>query len=236
MKKGVVYIAFGDRYVEEVLFSASTLRAVSDLHVTLFTDRKISSPYLDSVVEIEPGHKRPKVDHLPRTPYDLTLYLDSDTKIERDVTDMFAILDRFDLAAVQDHSRKSSRWSTVIPEYDAIPYGFPEYNSGVVLFRNSPKLDGFFKLWQETFHRYRATTHGQDQASFRIALWQSELQIHTLPVEYNVRNLYIRKRMAMRSKSPADEGLLKPRILHWHGLDRKKPLDSFRSKYRAMPY
>lgn len=236
MNMGVVYIAFGDKYVDEVLFSASTLKAVSDLPVTLFTDRKLASPNLDSVVEIEPGHKRPKVDHLPRTPYDWTLYLDSDTKIERDVTDMFALLDRFDLAAVHDHSRKSSRWSTVIPEYDAIPYGFPEYNSGVVLFRKSSRLDGFFALWQKNFHRYRTTTLDQDQASFRIALWQSDLHIHTLPFEYNVRNSHIRKKMALRSKSVADEGLLKPRILHWHGVDRKKPLDLFRSKYKAMPY
>ena len=236
MKKGVVYIAFGDRYVDEVLFSAATLKAVSDLHVTLFTDRKVASRNIDSVVEIEPDHKRPKVDHLPRTPYDLTLYLDSDTQIERDVTDVFAILDRFDLAAVHDHSRKSSRWASVIPEYDAIPYAFPEYNAGVVLFRKSPRLDGFFRLWQEHFHRYRKATKGQDQASFRIALWQSELQIHTLPFEYNVRNLHIRKKMAKRAKSPADESLLKPRILHWHGLDQKKPLAPFLAKYKAMPY
>lgn len=235
MNKGVVYIAFGDRYVDEVLFSASTLKAASDLHVTLFTDREISSPNLDTVVKIEPDHKRPKVDHLPHTPYDLTLYLDSDTRIERDVTDMYDILDRFDLAAVHDHSRKSSRWA-IIPEYDAIPYGFPEYNSGVILFRKSPKLDGFFKLWKQHFHRYQSTTNGQDQASFRIALWQSELQIHTLPFEYNVRNLHTRRRMAKRSKSLGNESLLKPRILHWHGLDKKQLLAPFRSKYRAMPY
>ncbi|MEW9838453.1 putative nucleotide-diphospho-sugar transferase [Mesorhizobium marinum] len=236
MKKGVVYIAFGDRYVKEVLFSAATLKAVSDVHVTLFTDSEISSSNIDSIIKIDPVHKRPKVDHLPRTPYDLTLYLDSDTKIERDVADMFSLLDRFDLAAAHDHCRKSSRWSSVIPEYDAIPYCFPEYNSGVMLFRKSAKLDHFFRLWQDNFYRYRETTNGQDQASFRIALWESELQVHTLPFEYNVRNLYFRKKMAARSKMPADEGLLKPRILHWHGLNRNKLFDSFNSKYRAMPY
>ena len=174
------------------------------------------------------------MDFVSASPYERTLYLDSDTKIVRDFSDAFDLLDRFDVAAVQDHSRKSSRWSG-IPEYKNIPYAFPEFNGGVILFRKSPAVDEFFECWKKYFYKYEDQTQGQDQASFRIALWESDIRLHSLPFEYNVRNQRIRDKMAKRANSPADEGLLKPRILHWHGLNERHVF-WFRAKYRPMRY
>lgn len=236
MSRGAIYIAFGRKYVDEAVFSAKALKSFSDIAVTLFTDASVTSPSIDTIVLIKPEHRRAKVDFISRSPYERTLYLDSDTQVVRDISDAFDVLERFDVAAVHDHSRKSSRWAKVIPEYDRIPYAFPEFNGGVMLFRRSERTDCFFDLWRRYFYRYCEVTNGQDQASLRISLWESDVAIHSLPFEYNVRNQRIRQKIADRASKPAEHGLLKPRILHWHGLNKAKPWSILRAKYRPMRF
>ncbi|MDR6757763.1 hypothetical protein J2Y48_003060 [Mycoplana sp. BE70] len=236
MKNGVIYIAFGKRYVDQAIYSAKTLKAVSSLPVTLFSDVDVQSPYIDSVVKIEPQHKRAKVDYISRSPYERTLYLDCDTEVRRDISDIFGVLDRFDIAAVQDHCRKNYRWSSQIPSYDAIPYAFSEFNGGVLLYGKGPGVDAFFESWRSHFYANIEATNGQDQASLRIALWNSELKIHTLPIEFNVRNQRIRDKLTRRAKEFGHEGLLAPRIFHWHKLQTRKGLFRLISKYRPMKY
>ncbi|MAK60180.1 MAG: hypothetical protein CMK09_04300 [Ponticaulis sp.] len=233
---GVIYIAFGEYYVNQSIFSAESLKRHNpDLPVTLFTDKELSSPFIDQVELIEPGHKRAKVDFIDKGPYDRSIYIDSDTKIVADITDVFGILDRFDVAGVHDFSRKSSRWCD-IPEYDEIPYAFPEFNGGVLLFKKCEATDTLFNMWREYFQKYKHMTNGQDQASLRISLWRSGVQLHSLPTEFNVRNQAQRNKMRRRAKGEADKMLMKPRILHWHGLEDDNPLRLLRSKFRPMPY
>ncbi|WP_068956860.1 glycosyltransferase [Pararhizobium polonicum] len=236
-KKGIIYVAFGQKYVDEALFSASSVKRHSpSLGITIFTDLPVAHAVFDSVVLIKPTHKFAKVDFIPDSPYDYTLFLDSDTEVVRDITDMFDILDRFDMAAVHDHARKSSRWSNKIPDYAAIPYGFSEFNTGVLLYRKSEKMQAFFESWRTHFYANMEGSLGQDQPSFRIAVWHSDVRMHTLPFEFNVRNESIRDKMKKRSESAADESLLKPRIFHWHGLNKKRLHHRFKAKYRAMKY
>ncbi|WP_185982938.1 glycosyltransferase [Aureimonas mangrovi] len=234
-RDGVIYIAFGKFYRDEALFSARSLKRHCDLPVTLFTDIATDDPAVDRVEIIDPTHKRAKIDYIGSSPYERTLYLDSDTMVVRDIRDVFVVLDRFNVAGVHDHSRKCDRWAKVIEEYAAIPYAFPEYNGGVLLFDASPASKAFLALWRELFHRYRDRTNGQDQATLRIALWQSGVALHSLPFEYNVRNAKIRQKMAKRARR-REAGLLAPRILHWHGLDNRWPLASLFSRYRPMKY
>lgn len=236
MTSGVIYIAFGDRYVAEATHSAASLKSTTNIPATLFTDFDVNNSVFENVVVVDPKHKRAKIDFISESPYDKTLYLDSDTEIARDVSDIFAVLDRFDMAATHDLSRKSSRWSKKIPEYDAIPYSFPEYNGGVIGYRRSRATEEMFSLWKEYFYRYRTVTNGQDQASFRISLWQSDVSIHTLPIEYNVRSRANRNKIDKRARTPQDESILKPRIYHWHGLNKPGFLSKFRPETRPFYY
>jgi hypothetical protein len=237
MQNGVIYIAFGERYVGEAIFSAESLKQQSDLPITLFTDLGVSSPFIDSVVKINPEHKRAKVDFIGESPYERTLYLDSDTKIVRDISDVFGILDKFDVAAAHDHSRKTSRWSSKVPAYAAIPYAFPEYNGGVLLFRRSEAAQAFLALWRTRFHENKHLTNGQDQATLRISLWESDVKLHTLPPEFNVRNEAVRQKIIKRAQQPEEQGVLAPRIYHWHGLSKKTGIfRRLRDKYKPMAY
>jgi len=217
--KGVLYIAFGEKYVDEAIYSAKSLkRHCPELPAALFTDKKIEDSVFDNIKIIEADHIRCKVDYIYDSPYDYTLYLDSDTKINHDITEMFEILDKFDIALTHSFARKLDWKSKAITEYAEIPYSFPECEGGVILFKKSEKTKHFFKLWRGLFYKYKEQTKNWDQATFRVALWQSDLKIHTLPIEYNLRSQGNREKIDRLMESGNNPDLLKPKILHWHGL------------------
>jgi len=231
--RGVLYIAFGQYYVDEAIHSANSLkRLMPEIHVTLFTDLPVSEPCFDAVRGIEVRHKRAKVDYLRESPYAETLYLDSDTEVRLPFSDAFLLLERFDIAAAQSLGRKSSNFSKKVREYDEISHAFPEYNSGVIFFRRGPTMDAFFDLWREKFYAYEKESKGRDQLSFRLALWLSDCRIHTLAPEYNVRSQAHRQRVELASRKERS-ALLTPRILHWHDL-HQPPRFAFKSKHK--PY
>jgi hypothetical protein len=148
-----------------------------------FQFEKNSYPFT-SVEKILDPHRRSKVDYLPRTPFDLTLYLDTDTAINADILDMFRLLERFDIALSHAHRRNDSirlgTWRIDLPR------AFPQYNGGVILYQKSPAVIKFLEDWRDCF---KAAGFQQDQMTLRELLWLSDLRIATLPPEYNVRYL-----------------------------------------------
>jgi len=185
MANGVIYIATGDKYIEEALYSAASLkRHMPRLPITLFTDRSVNSPHLDDVVLVDEEHsaKRAKIHYMSQSPYERTLFLDTDTYICGDLTDTFNMLDQFDLAAVHENGQETY-------PVEQVPDSFPEYNSGVILFQNTARVREFFEQWQAIFDSETWIIKGRhfDQPSFRQALYRSELRIATLTSQYNCR-------------------------------------------------
>jgi hypothetical protein len=220
MNRGVLYIAFGRKFVEEALFSARSVKRHSPgLRIALFTDAGIDDPAVDIVKKIDPGHIRAKVDYISESPFERTLYLDSDTKAVRSVDDALTVLDRFDVAMTHELARSRAQYEESIPEYGEIPYAFPELNGGLLAYRRTTAALDFLRDWRDLFHRYREVTSGWDQPTLRIALWRSNVRLHTLPPEYNVRNYYLRRRISKAVASGNAPDVLAPRILHWHGLN-----------------
>ena len=189
---GVLYIATGAKYIRAAIHSAETVRKhCPGLQAHLFADwqnhgfdfRESPSPFT-SVEAIPEPHRRSKVDYMARTPFDRTLFLDTDTAIHADVRGMFQVLDRFDIALAHAHKRNARArlrsWRT------ALPTAFPQYNSGVILFRRTPAVLAVLEDWRRYF---REAGFSQDQMTLRELLWLSDLRIATLPPEYNVRFL-----------------------------------------------
>ena len=218
MNRGVLYIAFGENFIKEMLISAESVKKHNpDLHITAFIDNPIQSEYLDNVMQIVAKHLRPKIDYIAMTPYDETLFLDTDTIIDRDISDMFEILETVDYAAAHDLARKRKRYSDVIPEYGSIPYSFSEVNTGVMAFKKNNLVMKLFKMWRENFYKYYNYCPW-DQPSFRISLWQSikdGLQFYVFPVEYNIRSKANREKNR-RLHDQFGEEHLSPRIYHMH--------------------
>lgn len=211
---GVLYVVTTDitlLYLQSAIASAGSVKQFSPgLGIHVFTDqqgldyiRSLKESPVDSAGLIANPHYRSKVDYMDQSPFDRTLYLDSDTRVVDDITSLFDLLDRFDVALVHAHNRNyyktSQRWTV------AIPSSFPQYNSGVFLYKKSEAVTSLLKRWSESFHH---AGFKKDQVTLRELLWLSDLRLATLPPEYNIRHeKYIR--LWNRSRKEA-----KPRILH----------------------
>lgn len=224
-KNGVLYIVTTNRdmrYLNAAIESAkSVCRHSPGLKIHLYSDQNglnmISdlniSPF-DSMGLIKEPHYRSKVDYISKSPFINTLYLDSDTRIMGDISEMYVLLERFDIALAHAHRRY--RDSTNQKWRMDIPCSFPQYNGGVILFRNCDKVISFLKLWGEDFHNANFI---KDQVTLRELLWLSDLQISTLPPEYNLR---YKKYLKIWDKDEA-----KVKILHmaeFHKVDLKGKL------------
>ena len=239
MRQGAVYVATGRKYIEEALQSMASLKAAtSSVHVTLFSDEEVKSPWFDQLVRIDAAEQRDetfrkaasalpmgminKVYYMDRSPYDRTLFLDTDTFVVNDISDMFPLLDRFDIAVT--HAPHRSLKALKVPLED-IPSSFPVLNTGVILFRKSEKLSAFFSEWLRLYPDVKYVGCN-DQAPFREALYHSDLRVATLTPEYNYR---FGKRLAIN-------GVLK--ILHGRhpNLDQvAKQADAFVARGIAPP-
>lgn len=235
--RGVVYVAFGDYYVAEAIHSAESLRRhCPGLPAVLFTDRARPGSPFDEVRVAQIDHIRAKVDLLTESPFEESLYIDSDTRIVRDIRDVFDVLAKYDVAMTHDFGRKRLTMASRVPEYAEIPYAFGEFNGGVILYRRSEATLGFLGRWQELFHQYKDRTSGWDQATLRVAAWQSDARILVLPPEFNIRSEGVKRRVRKSVRNGSNPGCMEPRILHWHGLHDVKWWHRFSPKYRASRY
>jgi hypothetical protein len=114
-------------------------------------------------------------------PYDRVLFLDTDTFVAGDLTEVFNVLDAFDLALAHEPTRG---WDYDTPAAKA----FCELNTGLIAFRKNDKIDTFFSLWEKTYDAMRLEQNlKNDQPAFRTALWKSHALRHaTLPSEYHL--------------------------------------------------
>ncbi|NSW52382.1 MAG: hypothetical protein HPY85_07750 [Anaerolineae bacterium] len=196
MTQGILYIAAGEKYIKAAIESAiSVRRHCPGLAIHLFADsQKYAStdfsrdPYpFTSVEQINNPHRRSKVDYLPRTPFDHTLYLDTDTRLNTDIRPMFVLLERFDIALNHAHRRNDpTRLGTWRLQ---LPGAFPQHNGGVILYRKTTEVIDFLEQWRDAFH---SAGFQQDQMTLRELLWLSNLRMAVLPPEFNVR--YIKYR------------------------------------------
>ena len=208
---GIIYVATGPGYLDLATASARSMRRFNPgLQIDLFTDPAVTSHAaglgaFDRVWPVPRVHPRAKIDCLPLTRFDRTLFLDCDTLAIGPLGDLFDVLDRFELAMAHDMRRASA----MVQEGGivATPYAFPQLNSGVMLYRRSAAMWAFLAEWQA---RYRALGVLRDQVSLKDLLWQSDLRFYVLPPEFNLRRVTM-----LDAWEPLD---VRPAILHSHRL------------------
>lgn len=187
---GVVYVATGARYLAEAVRSAASLKKLMPTTpVTLFTDEpEAAAGPFDRVARVsEPRHGFiDKILPLLESTYDRTLFLDSDTFVCEPLDALFAVLDRFDLAASHDS------WRGPDPLGEC-PDAFADLNTGVLLYRRTPAVVRFIRAWHDRYANLIATggLHVgadalNDQAAFRAELYASDVPFYALPPEYNL--------------------------------------------------
>jgi hypothetical protein len=210
--KGVIYISINKKWVKEAVFSARSIKKVCPkLPITLFTDKKFKSDYIDNfIVSSSLKGTRFKFDYLDKTPYDYTLYLDSDTMVVSDIISIFDILDKFDIITTHCICRISKEDRDIFSDYRNIPDSFCQFQGGVMFYRKTEKVINFVRLWKTLYNKYKKEYNlTQDQISLRVALWNSDLRIYMLPLEYNLKD-YDRLNKFYKK--------IQPKIIHDHKL------------------
>lgn len=201
---GVVFVAAGLPYARAASRAACSVREHTPaLAVDLFTDApEGAEDVFDQVHALEGAHARSKVDCLHRSRFARTLYLDADIRVIHDISEMFTVLDRFDVALAHAHAR-NRRQTRAVWRRD-LPDAFPQLNSGVMLFKSSAAVVELLREWAWAYH---SAGFRKDQVTLRELLWASDLRLLILPPEYNIRyEKYVRL---------WDNKEAVPRILHY---------------------
>lgn len=178
--QGVLYIATGEEFVKEAEVSArSVSNVMSNIPIAIATDVEPSFDF-DHIINISNPHYgfQDKISNMSRSPFEQTLYLDTDIYMGSNVSELFELLNKFDLGLAYNHNREAYN----PPE---VPDSFPEYNTGVIVYRNDENFRRFTETWEENHDEILSEVKTHDQPSFRKTLFDSDLRIATLTPEYN---------------------------------------------------
>lgn len=205
MRKGFLYIATGERYIDAAERSARSLRrAMPGAHVTLASDQPAARVFdAGLTVPAEDGY-RAKILAMQQSPYDRTVMLDVDTYVLADLSEMFILLNRFHMGLAHAPNRVTFRLKD-------IPDSYPEFNTGVIALRRSRVVRRVLHTWLAEYDRLaHLDPPSKDQPSFRrVAYHEHKLRLATLAPEFNLRFA-----MAGFLNQPV-------RVLHgWAGPDR----------------
>lgn len=178
--RGLLYIASGEEFFEEAVTSArSAWHVMPNVNITIVTDQTDMPDCFDDLILME----NPTYDYLDKirymrdSPYERTLFVDSDTYFSESVEELFEILDTFHLAA--SHAPARSTGDIGVCE------AFSEYNTGVLLYRYSDAVMELFSEWERLYDD--SPDDWTDQPAFRKALFESGLPHYILTPEYNCR-------------------------------------------------
>ena len=200
MEKGILYFiwqgpkqsaeqTYEDQFKLAIRSAASVKEQLGDIHTTLFTNLKglESIPEIDNLVEYDspfldrngkPDIWEYKYQCLLQSPYDITLHMDADTYACADFSEVFDVMDQFDLAIPLSVTYLSRPYT--------VPVCFPEPAGGFMLWKKNEKTKKFL---EETKALVEKRTGGCDEPFIRIALYYSDVRYAILPWEYNC--LYI---------------------------------------------
>ncbi len=214
---GAVYVITHDpRYTGLLLSSVASLkRVMPELPVTVFSEFPVESPYFERVIRVKSSNYGfyDKAQLLRQTPYERTVFIDADIYVIDPVHELFALLDRFDCAAAHEEYLNTDWWHQY-PRPD-IPASFPEFNTGIVAYKSSPRMDGMLQAWATLYESFIAENPGKnvnDQPFFRAAVYFSDIRMAVLTREYNCKfrgQGYLKDHIRCESMGPSRSWAIK---------------------------
>jgi len=196
-----MYIAVGEKYRDQAVQSAKRVSSLGDWPLCIITDNqtKVVEEVFDEkkIISGTSADNRYryggaiKPTYLQESPYDKTLYLDTDTYVVSDeaIDELFEVLNQYELAAAHDtHRNINQQYRNQPTPKEQSPPSFPWLNTGVVVYKNTSSVSQLFKDWGDIYHEQNKTIEGvNDQSAFVEALYQSDVDHTVLPPEYNHR-------------------------------------------------
>jgi len=193
--EGFLYCCFSETYLDEAMGSIKTLLEHNpNANISLVANKEVQSYYINNYkniifdkVILNSIENEPICFFRTRlydfTPYEKTIALDSDTYILGKISNLFDLLDSFDLVMVPDEA--SAARATILGlkgGFSALGY----YNCGFIMFRKVEKTKKLFKTWEKEFIELK-DLEPADQGPLVRALVKTDLRFITLPKEYNTR-------------------------------------------------
>jgi len=121
-----------------------------------------------------------KIRPLLSTPFQKTVFLDTDTWLCTPVTELFEVLNRYDMALARAPMRETAA--------SIAPACFSELNTGVIAYQRNEVSFSVISRWASIYEdRVLANPEENDQPALRDALWLSQASLLLLPSEYNFR-------------------------------------------------
>lgn len=189
MSRGFIYIANQEKFKAEAILSARSLKRFTSLPITIILTEDLIDDQLnifDTVIinnELKKYTYLSKIIGMGDTPYDETIFLDSDTFICNSIDNLFDLLDYFDFSTTIEAKRHTTKRDDMI-----LKNVLPEFNTGVILYRNNHIMNKIFKNWLSKCLEWKIS---MDMPGFREAVIENHenVKFSILPNEYNLHGL-----------------------------------------------
>lgn len=187
MTKGYLYVANKQKFIDEAKISARSIRDHSLLPIAivctqvLVTEEVMS--FFDLVIineEINNYIYLSKIIGLQNSPFEKTVFLDSDTFVCADISPLFEILEMADIATTQEKSYHTTNKINNIRFKNIIP----EFNSGVIVLKKNSLTE---KLLLDWFNICKENNISNDMPGLREAIFENFnlIKYLILPEEFN---------------------------------------------------
>ena len=177
---GVLYIAFGDKYIKEARLSIESLKKHSpNINVAVVTNVEWVDGGNVNAILCEPIYSlASKPAYIVKSPFCRTLYLDTDTYICRDLTPIFGLLNYYDCCG--------QFMGNPINEANGLEFQ-PRIHSGAFLFKRSPKVTDMLAHWQFLYSEHVDKTKDTvDEVPLTRAIAESPVKIGALGMFFHV--------------------------------------------------
>ena len=198
MDRGITFVAFGDRFVSEAIASAASYRAhMPGVPFALVTNAEIGTrPEFDIIISTSEEQVQfpqsysgyyQKIRGIAASPFNITLFVDSDTYCCEPVYDLLVAAAQHGLVAVQAPRKVHTfRIDSLSKQGNVIS----ETNTGVLGFDRARLGDFFFEEWLTLYRKNVPAETGRifsDQSLFRPLVHQLRITPLYMTYEYNVR-------------------------------------------------
>jgi hypothetical protein len=156
--------------VEDAIFSAQQASKHMDVPIGLISDQDPKSDIFDVVLNLEdPEYSSvDKPKNLLKSPFEKTLYLDCDTILLGDISELFDLLDQYELLVTTDPNEAGK-----ILEPDSgdseVPSPLPIFQTGVLGYRQTSNVDSLIKTWYKVAVK---SSYSYEQTAFREAMYK----------------------------------------------------------------
>lgn len=201
MQTGILYIALGAPYLEEARRSAASAKASNPgLPIAVITDQAASP---DECFDIILPHQayQPSGDErylardrgayfikilpLLRSPFERTIFLDTDTWVAGSLQPAFDLMEKYDVLVTPCHITHDYAFEIREEPFRSIPEAFGYFNTGFFAYRRGAASESLIREWQHLYDTEVSRHTVNDQPALRLALYRQPVNFHVIPPWYN---------------------------------------------------